>query len=83
MTQNAKSAWFVAGTDTEIGKTFSACALLHALRAAGHSALGMKPIAAGFDANGKNEDVEQLIAASSFAAPQGLVNPYEIGRAHV
>ncbi len=29
------NAWFVTGTDTEIGKTFASCALLHALRAQG------------------------------------------------
>jgi malonyl-CoA O-methyltransferase len=28
-------AWFITGTDTEIGKTFVACALLHAFRQAG------------------------------------------------
>lgn len=75
---NAKKqpAFFVTGTDTEVGKTFVACALLHALRASGYAALGMKPVAAGLDAQGRNEDVEQLLAASSFAAPRELVNPY-------
>lgn len=71
-----KPAWFITGTDTEVGKTFVACALLHAIRRSGWTALGMKPIAAGFDADGKNEDVEQLIAASSLLAPRALVNPY-------
>jgi dethiobiotin synthetase len=28
----------------------------------------MKPVAAGFDEHGVNEDVERLLAASSFAA---------------
>ena len=71
-----KLAWFITGTDTEVGKTFVACALLHALRQHGLSALGMKPVAAGLDDEGKNEDVEQLMAASSLAAPRELVNPY-------
>lgn len=69
-------AWFVTGTDTEIGKTFSCCALLHLLRKRGIPAIGMKPVAAGVDAQGCNEDVEALVAASAVAAPRALVNPY-------
>ena len=76
MNSNQKPAWFVAGTDTEIGKTFVACALLHALRDQGYSAIGMKPVAAGTDLNGRNDDVEALIAAASVEAPRELVNPY-------
>lgn len=71
-----KPAWFITGTDTEVGKTFVACALLHALRQRGATALGMKPVAAGLDDQGRNEDVEQLIAASSLPAPRERVNPY-------
>ncbi|WP_300456436.1 dethiobiotin synthase [Accumulibacter sp.] len=70
------SGWFITGTDTEIGKTFVACALLHAVRRTGARALAMKPVAAGFDEHGLNDDVERLIAASSFAAPRTLINPY-------
>ena len=36
----------------------------------------MKPVAAGTDANGKNDDVEALIAASTVSAPRELINPY-------
>jgi dethiobiotin synthetase len=71
-----KTAWFVTGTDTEIGKTFVACALLHTLRRAGLSAVAMKPVAAGFDASGRNDDVENLLAASSLQPPREWVNPY-------
>ena len=42
-----RRAWFITGTDTGIGKTYVACALLHALRQQGFSAIGMKPVAAG------------------------------------
>ncbi|MDQ5918486.1 MAG: dethiobiotin synthetase [Pseudomonadota bacterium] len=69
-------AYFITGTDTEIGKTYVACALLHAFRQKGLSAIGMKPVAAGTDAAGHNEDVEALIAASSLVAERRLVNPY-------
>ncbi|WIM06671.1 MAG: dethiobiotin synthase [Candidatus Nitricoxidivorans perseverans] len=71
-----KQAFFIAGTDTGVGKTFVTCALLHLARGRGLAAAGMKPVAAGVDAGGRNEDVERLIAASSFAAPCELVNPY-------
>lgn len=76
-----KPAWFITGTDTEVGKTFVACALLHALRDKGVQAVGMKPVAAGLDAGGKNEDVERLLAASALQAPRALVNPYAFAAA--
>ena len=69
-------AYFVTGTDTEIGKTHSACALLYAARLAGYSAIGMKPVAAGTDAESQNDDVERLCAASSNQVPREWVNPY-------
>ncbi|HJW02281.1 MAG TPA: dethiobiotin synthase [Azospira sp.] len=71
-----RHGYFITGTDTEIGKTFTACALLHAARGAGYSALAMKPVAAGIEADGENEDVRRLMAAASVAAPRDLVNPY-------
>lgn len=69
-------AWFVAGTDTEVGKTFVSCALLRALSASGQKAIGMKPVAAGTNAAGQNDDVEALLAAASQPAPRELINPY-------
>jgi dethiobiotin synthetase len=71
-----QQAYFVTGTDTEVGKTFATCALLRLAGQRGLRALGMKPVAAGVDGGGRNEDVEQLIAASSIQAPRELVNPY-------
>ncbi|HET7222391.1 MAG TPA: dethiobiotin synthase [Rhodanobacteraceae bacterium] len=58
---------FIAGTDTGIGKTFAACSLLHALRAANLHATGMKPVASGCEETPeglRNEDALALIAAS-------------------
>jgi len=69
-------AYFLTGTDTEVGKTYAACALLRAAQAQGQVALGMKPVAAGLDEQNRNDDVERLIAASSFATERGLVNQY-------
>ena len=66
----------MSGTDTGVGKTFAAVALLRALVANGHRAVGMKPIAAGV-ASGEtvNADVRLLIAAGNVAAPLADVNP--------
>ncbi|MFZ4791886.1 MAG: dethiobiotin synthase [Candidatus Competibacteraceae bacterium] len=68
--------FFIVGTDTGVGKTQVACALLYATRQLGLSAVGMKPIAAGIEADGGNEDVTRLFAASSIQPPVALVNPY-------
>lgn len=68
---------FVTGTDTGIGKTFAAAALLRACVASGRRAVGMKPIAAGVDAHaGVNADVAALDAAGNVAAPLADRNPY-------
>lgn len=70
---------FVTGTDTGVGKTLAACALLRALARSGVRAVGMKPVAAGAvrDAEGwLNEDVAALMHASARVAPRALVNPY-------
>ncbi len=75
-THRTAKAWFVAGTDTEVGKTFATCALLLNLRQNGQRAIGMKPIAAGTDIDGKNDDVERLISAAGVSAPRELINPY-------
>ena len=58
-------AYFLTGTDTEIGKTFVTCALLRRARQLGLNAAGLKPVAAGTDAAGRNDDVENIRAASS------------------
>ncbi|MFH1812542.1 MAG: dethiobiotin synthase [Pseudomonadota bacterium] len=73
-------AHFVTGTDTGIGKTLVACALVHALRARGLNAVGMKPVASGAwrDTNGviRNEDADALAAVSGGHFPQALTSPY-------
>ncbi|MGB4912434.1 MAG: dethiobiotin synthase [Candidatus Dechloromonas phosphoritropha] len=69
-------AYFLTGTDTEIGKTFVTCALLHRARQLGLKAAGLKPVAAGTDATGRNDDVENIRAASNVALPLEIINPY-------
>jgi len=68
---------FITGTDTGVGKTVFACALLRAHVARGRRSIGMKPIAAGIAAGaGCNADVAALAAAGNVDAPLVLRNPF-------
>ena len=72
-------AVFVTGTDTGIGKTHVACALLRALAQADQRAVGMKPVASGARASSeglRHADAQALMAASNVAATYADVNPY-------
>ena len=71
-------ACFVAGTDTGVGKTFVACALLRALARRHARVAGMKPVAAGSIATARGPDSEDAIAlraASTVQVPRELDNP--------
>ena len=72
---------YVTGTDTGIGKTVVSTALLHALRARGLRAVGMKPVASGcewVDAQWRNEDALALQAASAPCPAYSDLNPYAL-----
>jgi dethiobiotin synthetase len=75
-------ALFVTGTDTGVGKTLVSCALLRRYGRRGLIAIGMKPVAAGLDQGGINEDVEALRCASSPALATlfepAQMNPYAL-----
>jgi dethiobiotin synthetase len=65
---------FITGTDTGIGKTTLACALLRKYAAEGWRAVGMKPIAAGGGED--NDDLVALAAAGNVDAPLPERCPY-------
>ncbi len=70
---------FITGTDTGVGKTRVATALLRAFARRGLRAVGMKPVAAGcerIDGALVSEDVAALVAASNVNLPVDLINPY-------
>lgn len=70
---------FVTGTDTGVGKTVIACALVRGLRELGARVAVMKPVASGATrtAEGlRNADALALIEASGTTTPYVLVNPY-------
>lgn len=74
-----KQGFFITGTDTGVGKTLIAAALIHGIAQQGTKVIGMKPVAAGarlHDGQLLNDDVEKLIAAGNVEAPLMLINPY-------
>ena len=69
---------FVTGTDTGVGKTVVACALLRVLAGDGLRAVGFKPVAAGAGRTPdglRNEDALLLGAASGVDRPYEEINP--------
>ena len=74
-------AFFVTGTDTGAGKTFTSTVLLHALRQRGLRAVGMKPVASGSESTAdglRNEDALALQAASDPRPDYARVNPFAL-----
>jgi dethiobiotin synthetase len=79
-----KQTYFVVGTDTNVGKTYIASALLRYFVANGKNALGMKPVASGCELSGYgiwagqlvNDDVVALYEAGNVEASLQLINPY-------
>lgn len=72
---------FVTGTDTGVGKTRVAVALIHALRARGLGVAVMKPVSAGSAPGELNEDVVALMQAANVDADVHDVNPYAFAEA--
>ena len=71
--------YFIAGTDTEVGKTFSCCHLMQQLNALGKTTVGLKPVASDSHLiNGTlvNDDALQLQRAASTTLDLDIVNPY-------
>lgn len=71
--------FFVVGTDTGVGKTLVAAALIRVFVRLGYRSVGMKPVAAGAESHDgiwMNEDVVRLRAAGNVDAPPDLVNTY-------
>ena len=73
-----KQGFFVTGTDTDVGKTYIATALVRHFAKQGYQPVGMKPVAAGADlVDGRllNSDVAELIKAGNVDAGLALINP--------
>ncbi|AZC53660.1 dethiobiotin synthase [Pseudomonas sp. 22526] len=71
-------AYFVTGTDTDVGKTTIAAGLLHAARLSGLSTAAGKPVASGCELTPKglrNADALALLAECSLPLTYDEVNP--------
>ena len=71
---------FVTGTDTEIGKTSIAAAIVSLLCKGGQRVAGLKPVAAGMsliDGEHINDDVHALRAASTLGLSADEIAPYQ------
>lgn len=71
-------AYFVTGTDTEIGKTTIAAGLLYAARRAGLNTAAVKPVASGCVATAeglRNDDALALLGQCSLPLRYDEVNP--------
>jgi dethiobiotin synthetase len=77
-------AYFITGTDTAVGKTLVAAALLRLANQQGLSTLGLKPVAAGcelIDGVWMNDDARELMLASSIEPDYQTVNPLALKKA--
>lgn len=74
-----KQIFFIAGTDTDAGKTHIACQLLRAAQQRGLRTLSLKPLAAGAEntVEGlRNSDALMLQQASTLQLPYADINPF-------
>ncbi|MGR6837594.1 dethiobiotin synthase [Aliivibrio wodanis] len=74
-------AFFVAGTDTDVGKTVSSKAILDALNMKGLNTAAYKPVAAGSEDQGEgvqNSDAIHLRSVANVELSYEEVNPYAL-----
>jgi dethiobiotin synthetase len=73
------AGFFITGTDTDVGKTTVALALMAMLQQQGLRVAAMKPVSAGCEKTQqglRNDDAVQLMQQASIDLPYELVNPY-------
>lgn len=74
-----EKAYFITGTDTNVGKTWATIALMRYFKNCGKSVAGMKPVASGCLMQGgqlKNEDALLIQENASIPIDYDLINPY-------
>jgi dethiobiotin synthetase len=70
---------FITGTDTAVGKTVVACALVRGLRAQGFTVAVLKPVASGSEVTPhglRNADALALAGSAGYEGPYEELNPY-------
>lgn len=76
-----KHHYFITGTDTEVGKTTLAAALLTRAHEQGHTCIGIKPVTAGCIQTDNaliSEDADTLLAASNTPLHPDLQAPIKL-----
>lgn len=74
-----EKAYFITGTDTNVGKTWATIALMRYFKSRGKLVAGMKPVASGCliqDGQLKNEDALLIQENASVLIDYDLINPY-------
>ncbi len=74
-----ENAFFVTGTDTDVGKTYISTLLVKGFCQREYRVSGFKPVAAGaqwLDGEFKNDDALALMQEASVKLPYKTVNPY-------
>jgi len=74
-----EKGYFITGTDTNVGKTWTTIALMRYFENQGKSVVGMKPVASGCvmqDGQLKNEDALLIQENASLPIDYDLINPY-------
>jgi dethiobiotin synthetase len=74
-----EQAYFITGTDTNVGKTWATLALMYYFKQQGKTVLGMKPVASGcvmHQGQAQNEDALLLQKHASVQVDYELINPY-------
>ncbi|WP_195707272.1 dethiobiotin synthase [Vibrio cincinnatiensis] len=74
-------ALFIAGTDTDVGKTVVSKAILQACAEKGLSTIGYKPVSAGCEKTEqglRNDDALHLLQAATEKMPYEDINPYAL-----
>lgn len=80
----AKKSFFIAGTDTDVGKTLVATGLIEVANQAGLRTAAIKPVAAGCEDRGlgmQNTDALQLQSVASHTLSYQQVNPVALAAA--
>lgn len=75
------NALFIAGTDTDVGKTVASKAILQAIASKGFTTIGYKPVAAGCERTEqglRNSDALHLMKVATQEMPYDDVNPYAL-----
>ncbi|WP_165311717.1 dethiobiotin synthase [Vibrio ziniensis] len=75
------NALFIAGTDTDVGKTVASKAILQAIASKGFTTIGYKPVAAGCERTEqglRNSDALHLMKVATQEMPYEDVNPYAL-----